>query len=373
MSRLEKSEHWIITAHAFDQTIDIRLSDNEFKAFGGTEFTGRYDAQYQGDRGYDIHNFKQSINETGEKPGLITKIGKLGKVSHVNLHGAVKVTSPSAENVGTITGILDGDIQHCSSDVSIETDIREDYAGNIGGLVGSVSASGAVHESEYKQSISDALNLHLPFSSLKSGKELNLGGLIGSCAGVAEGSKAISAMTSSVSAASDSRISIGGFIGKLSASGQVTKSWSEALMTYTGNKENTAVGGFIGRIAGEIPEALAGKEKTLAEDCYAVLRGDNSGNLFIGAVDAAGEKLLAASACHALLMGQNGQPVYPEEGRIFGPGKAYENCYLYGESAEADSGITVLKEKYNELGSFGGFDEEVWEVINNVYPTLKNE
>lgn len=353
----------------YEQTLDIILSDVEFKAFGGKAFTGTYDAFYKDGKGYEINGFKQSINTKGEAAGLITEIGSDGEVSYVTLHGTIDVTQSGCKDIGSLSGVLRGKVMNCYSDVSINVRISVSYIGNIGGLLGTVHPGAEVSACHYKTV--EVTTMAVPFNIANSvPKTLNVGGLVGYNSGTITKSSADTKITHQQTAQiSPPQIGVGGLVGKICNGGKVAESWAKLSLSGTGIP-GSYFGGFVGIISGE----------STISDCYSALEthsftpGWGTRNLFAGNYEMSAGKRGTLRRCHALELDYYGNVM--KSSYKFGDGQALidsQYCYRCGFSAMGQDVEYIDLNEYTDLGKFAGFDDDVWEVKRNgKYPTLIN-
>lgn len=367
----------------FNQTMDIKLMNNSnFKPIGGDDgFLGTYDASYTNkitgeEYTYRIKNFNQNNSNL---PGMFSIIGKGAKVSNVNLQGSIIASGDNIPNIGTITGKLDGIVEHCKSNVSVQATIsagNEDC--NIGGLIGTASAGSVIHESGYNYDKNAQFPFRIVASAFDKQKQLNIGGLVGFCDGTVEESH--SDVDIHTQLTTDAKKSIGGFIGRLGENGKVKTSWSKMKWTDEGNNStNLSLGGFIGTIASTVSAAaedVVDNVESLIQNCYAVVCGTDVLHLFIGNDESTKDGQYSAENCHAVLVNNEGNLICVKPPYLFG-GKQNNNCYMYAEGDATENGVILLPDKYNLLNSFqkddNSLSSELWEVKDNgKYPTLKS-
>lgn len=380
----------------YKQTLDIDLTKQDFKAFGGTggdAFSGQYNAFYKNGQGYDINNFTQTIEKGSQSPGLIAEISVTAKISYVNLHGEIKVESNKCENVGSLSGQLRGGLSNCRSDVEIEIEIEEAYSGNIGGLIGTSVGGSKIDSCHYS---GKEFKLELD-----KAKIVNVGGLVGDHSGkMLLCSSDISEMEIPETEIEEDEIdttdliSIGGLLGKANILSNISESWSK--ISYKGDAEdmktNAVIGGFVGRIFGGAK----------IKNCYAVFRTDqlehgdsvNTGfkvpedaNLTIRGFAGLNEKLAEDSSaesvtyCHAVMLNEDGKK-QPSTYQFIGGESLIEAavCYLSSElnAISEEPGVKCIfnyhnlnnfttnfvygKDKNNKDLFVSGFSASIWEM-----------
>lgn len=447
----------------FSQTADIDLGGTDFSSFGGSSFTGTYDAFYKGGKGYQIKGFYQSRVSGSSKPvGLITKIGSGAEVSYVNLSGEISLKEANTNMVGSLSGQLLGVIANCNAEVALEfQSTRVLKSKDIGGLIGDAAAGSKITNCQYNSGenqfsvedstqdplhigglvgdnsgeiVDSSANVKLNLIHFSGDTEKCIGGLVGLLDtfgtvrdSTSEGSingtvnnncllggfaGKIDVMEKQEVAINDCHsnmtirktlssytngIKIGGFVGKLT-NGIVEKCSSQSVVTSSGYENH--LGGFAGQIkAGIVNQCwsrfswsstnsiytgslnyiggFAGHvDGATIKDSYAVTTegGTTTGNgyaLFIGQSENDKSDL---KQCHGLEL-ENGLPKVSSWRFVnkSSSESSYDGCYML--SSLSDGGVTSIDDssKYQNVSTFAGWDfDGIWEMTNNMYPTLRS-
>lgn len=394
----------------YRQTVDIDLVGDNFTAFGGTEeeaFSGQYNAFYKNGEGYDINNFNQNIDENSSaNPGLFAEISVAAKLSYINLHGKMEVKSKKCGNIGSLSGMLRGNLNNCKSDVSIKAEIDEEYSGSIGGLVGTSVGGSKIDNCHYAGEKFDM--------ELEKVKTVNIGGLVGDHSGkmILSSSDINKFNIPELESADEdeSRLMyIGGLIGEANMLTDVNTSW--AKVSFKGEVEdakgNIIIGGFVGRIFGEAK----------IKNCYTAFRTDeieeeekdqkvsvDTGfeqpegstlriRAFAGSNEKIGDEGKAGSIsyCHAVMLDENEKRKWSDY-HFIGGEKLIKTaaCFMSGKGETSkEDGVRYI-DNYHNLGNFTsfkykeedgkevsitGFDSSIWKIKNgatdlNRWPVL---
>ena len=352
----------------FIQSLDINLTNENFKPFGGDKgFAGKYNALYRDEQGYEINNFTQNISGKNVKAGLITEIGSTGKVFYVTLHGKITAKESYLESIGSLTGVLRGTAKGCYSDVSLEIDNDGSYTGNIGGMIGYVTPNAKIENCHYLTILNTSADSFSVDSSVPD--SINIGGLVGYNSGEITNSSAevkISPSQNNIKG----QVGIGGFVGKNTNKGDIRYCWSKVSFSGTA-VSNSFFGGFAGIISGEAE----------INDSYALYLNRNQFNLGFGILNAfVGKNGMTTNDsgivknCHAVVtdynnsMNANNTLSFIDENSL----KGDANCYMHRNETSSESGVTYISDSnnYKVLATFKNFDESIWEVVNGKYPTL---
>ena len=349
----------------YSQSLDIKLTKESFKPFGGAAFTGTYNALYKDEQGYEINNFTQNINGEGKKAGLITEIGSKGKVSYVNLHGEI-TAKETYNHIGSLTGSMRGTAEGCYSDVSLEIDNNNRYSGgdiNIGGLVGYVMPEAIMEGCHYLTIYNTSGS---PFSVDNSvPNSINIGGLVGYNSGIITNSSA-EVKISSTPYNVQGQVGVGGFVGKNTNGGKISYSWAKTLFEMSVVDNNASFGSFAGIISGD---AEISNSYAILNWCSASASGAFVGKNGIGENDSS-----IVQNCHAVEL-DNWNNMNLNSSLKFVDGNSLKedaNCYRYHNSYSSEPGVKYILTlaDYKTLSKFTGFDDSIWEVTNDKYPTL---
>ena len=348
----------------FIQSLDINLTNENFKPFGGDKgFAGKYNALYRDEQGYEINNFTQNISGKNVKAGLITEIGSTGKVFYVTLHGKITAKESYLESIGSLTGVLRGTAKGCYSDVSLEIDNDGSYTGNIGGMIGYVTPNAKIENCHYLTILNTSADSFSVDSSVPD--SINIGGLVGYNSGEITNSSAevkISPSQNNIKG----QVGIGGFVGKNTNKGDIRYCWSKVSYSVSSVVEKAYFGGFAGIISGDAK----------ITDSYAILNWWSTlpYGAFVGKNGMTNNDSGIVENCHAVVtdyynsMNENNTLSFIDENSL----KGDANCYMYRKGNSSEQGVTYISDpnNYKVLATFKNFDESIWEVVNGKYPTL---
>ncbi len=360
----------------YRQTVDIDLVGDNFTALGGTEeeaFSGQYNAFWKNGEGYDINKFNQEIKEdSSANPGLFAEISVTAKISYINLHGEMEVKSEKCGNIGSLSGMLRGNLNNCKSDVSMKAEIDEEYSGNIGGLVGTSVGGSKIDNCHYAGKKFDM--------DLEKVKTANIGGLVGDHSGKMILSSSDIKKFNIPELESDDKdesgvMYIGGLIGEANMLTDVNTSW--AKVSFKGEVEdakgNIIIGGFVGRIFGEAE----------IKNCYAAFRTDkiededndhkvsvdtgfkqSTGSTltiraFAGFNEKIGEEGEAGSIsyCHAVMLDEDEKRKWSDY-HFIGGEKLIKTavCFMSGEGETSiEDGVRYIDNYHNFTANFAKF------------------
>ncbi len=239
------ADYWGVGLH-FRQTADINMTGTSWASPIGTystPFFGHFDG---GD--HSITNFVYSSEHSGDYfqgDGLFGNVASSARVANTHLvNASIRVigTQWGSANIGTLAGLVQGQISRSSATGSVVINQVGTVAG-VGGLVGGVERGGSLTNvaSSVNVSVSTTLN-----QNRGSRVEL-IGGLVGQIylAHVAGAQSRGSVELH----CPDLVQSVGGLAGDL-MNGSVTNSFSLTSLSITAPWDSSQVGGLVGLLGG---------------------------------------------------------------------------------------------------------------------------
>lgn len=341
----------------FRQTLDIKFTDNTMSElnryhplFMYRSFSGNYSAKADSTKSfknYEILNFNPNINGF-QNAGLFGTLDSKGKIEYLQLSGTMTwiYSANTSEgwrtdmwNVGTIVGSSKGTIENCTSNMKVDAQLKSGLVNvstvNIGGLVGEAKTGSKLIKNRY---IND---------------------------------NGISCIRIDGMSFYNSNVNMGGLVGRAEDS-TIRESFSRSRINERVNSYSVNVGGFIGSI-----------NRTNIENCYSATYLDNQyaavGVFICSSEDRDyGQSASRIDTCHAIEVNNN----YGITGSRYifinniGTTKI-SRCATYLKfDFYQMPGVTEIwiPSAYSNIRTFTrlGWDTDIWEVVNGIYPTLKN-